>query len=54
MIRTFLGVLIIAILGSGLNQLGAGEPTKRVITGCVIIAAAIADYYRIRFAKAAS
>jgi ribose transport system permease protein len=45
-VRSFLGVLIIAILGSGLNQLGAQEPTKRVITGLVIVAAVIADYYR--------
>ena len=50
-VRSFLGVLIIAILGSGLNQLGAQEPTKRLITGSVIIAAVVADYYRHRLSK---
>jgi ribose transport system permease protein len=47
-VRSFLGVLIIAILGSGLNQLGAQESTKRLITGLVIVAAVIADHYRHR------
>ncbi|NQT52929.1 ABC transporter permease [bacterium] len=47
-VRSFLGVVIIAILSSGLNQLGAQEPTKRVITGAVIVAAVIADHYRHR------
>jgi len=45
-IRSFFGVLIIAVLGAGLAQIGAGEPTKRVITGCVIVAAVILDHYR--------
>jgi len=30
----------------GLAQIGASEPTKRVITGTVIVAAVIADVYR--------
>lgn len=47
-IASFIGVLIIAVLGAGLVQLGAQEPTKRLITGGVIIAAVIADYYRLR------
>jgi len=51
-VRSFFGVLIIAILGSGLNQLGAQEPTKRLISGCVIIAAVVADHYRHRLARA--
>ncbi len=50
-VRSFFGVLIIAILGSGLNQLGAQEPTKRLITGCVIVAAAVVDYYRRRLGR---
>jgi ribose transport system permease protein len=50
-VRSFLGVLIIAVLGSGLNQLGAQEPTKRLITGAVIVAAVIADHYRHRLAQ---
>ena len=50
-IASFFGVLIIAVLGAGLVQLGAREPTKRLITGGVIIAAVIADYYRRRVAR---
>ena len=52
-VRSFFGVLIIAILGSGLNQLGAQEPTKRLITGCVIVAAAVVDYYRRKVGRRA-
>jgi ribose transport system permease protein len=47
-VNTFLGVLIIAVLQSGLAQIGASEPSKRVITGLVIIAAVIIDVYRNR------
>lgn len=47
-INTFIGVLIIAILQTGLAQIGASEPSKRVITGLVIIAAVIIDVYRNR------
>lgn len=47
-VNTFLGVLIIAVLPTGLAQIGASEPTKRVITGLVIIAAVILDVYRKR------
>jgi len=47
-VTTMLGVLIIAVLGAGLAQLGVQEPTRRLITGAVIVAAAIADYYRTR------
>jgi ribose transport system permease protein len=50
-VNSFFGVVIIAVLGTGLNQMGAGEPTKRLITGCVIVAAAILDYYRQRLWK---
>jgi ribose transport system permease protein len=45
-VRSFFGVLIIAVLGAGLAQVGAQEYTKRLITGCVIIAAVILDQYR--------
>jgi len=41
-------VLIIAVLGTGLAQVGAQESTKRLITGCVIVAAVILDQYRYR------
>ena len=47
-VNTFFGVLIIAVLGTGLAQIGAQEPTKRLVTGCVIVAAVIIDYYRRR------
>lgn len=47
-VNSFLGVLIIAVLENGLAQMGAQEPVKRLVTGCVIIAAVIVDYYRSR------
>jgi ribose transport system permease protein len=47
-VGTFLGVLIIAILQTGLVQMGASEPAKRVITGAVIVLAVIIDSYRER------
>jgi len=47
-VRSFFGVLIIAVLTSGLAQLGVRDPTKRLITGAVIVAAVILDYYRQR------
>jgi ribose transport system permease protein len=39
-------VVIIAVLGTGLAQMGAAEPVKRLITGCVIVAAVVIDRYR--------
>jgi ribose transport system permease protein len=45
-IATFLGVLIIAVLNSGLAAVGARDELKRVITGAVILAAVILDAYR--------
>lgn len=47
-INTFIGVLIIAVLQTGLAQTGVSEPSKRVITGAVIIVAVILDIYRHR------
>jgi ribose transport system permease protein len=47
-VGSFLGVLIIAVLGSGLAQAGAQEPTKRLVTGAVIVAAVVADRLRHR------
>ncbi|WP_199032895.1 ABC transporter permease, partial [Ralstonia sp. ASV6] len=46
--RTLFGVLIISVLESGLAQIGASEPTKRIITGAVIVAAVVMDTYRTR------
>lgn len=48
---SFLGVLIIAVLNTGLAQAGAQEPVKRLITGLVIVAAVLADYYRRKAAR---
>ncbi len=45
-VKSFLGVLIIATLEAGLIQTGATEPMKRVVTGLVIIAAVLADTWR--------
>ncbi|HEX5223092.1 MAG TPA: ABC transporter permease [Verrucomicrobiae bacterium] len=50
-IRTCIGVLIIAVLNSGLAAVGAKEEIKRLVTGAVIVAAVIADYYRHRLGK---
>lgn len=45
-ISTFFGVLIILVLAAGLAQIGATEPTKRIITGAVIVIAVVLDTYR--------
>ncbi|OUU36466.1 MAG: hypothetical protein CBC09_08235 [Cellvibrionales bacterium TMED49] len=48
-IGAFIGVLIIAVLQNGLAQLGLSEPSKRIITGSVIIFAVLSDRWRRRF-----
>ena len=45
-IGAFAGVLINAVLQNGLAQLGATEPTKRLITGAVIVIAVLIDRWR--------
>ena len=45
-VSSFFGVLIIATLESGLAQLGASEPVKRVVTGAVIVLAVVVDAWR--------
>ncbi|MHB9009754.1 MAG: ABC transporter permease, partial [Limisphaerales bacterium] len=50
-IGTLLGVLIIAVLNSGLATVGARDETKRLVTGAVIIAAVILDQYRHRWSE---
>lgn len=52
-VNTFFGVLIIAVLEAGLAQVGASEPSKRIITGAVIVAAVIIDTLRQRRAGTA-
>lgn len=53
-ISTFLGVLIIAVLNTGLAAIGARDETKRLVTGAVIVAAVILDQYRQRLARKAA
>ncbi|MBB6048461.1 ABC transporter permease [Armatimonas rosea] len=43
---TALGVLVLAILGNGLAQLGVQEPLKRLLTGGVIVLAVVLDRLR--------
>ena len=45
-IGAFVGVLIVSVLQIGLAQIGITEPTKRVVTGAVIILAVILDRWR--------
>ncbi len=47
-VASALGALVILLLGAGLAQVGAQEPTRRLVTGAVIVAAAILDHYRDR------
>jgi len=47
-VSSFFGVLIIAVLGAGLAQVGAQEYTQRLLPGCVTVAAVILDQYRHR------
>lgn len=47
-IGAFAGVLIISVLQSGLAQIGVAEPTKRLITGAVIIIAVLIDRWRTK------
>jgi ribose transport system permease protein len=47
-INSLFGVLVISFLETGLAQLGAQEPVKRLVTGGVIVAAVIIDFYRTR------
>ncbi len=49
-VNSFLGVLIIATLEAGLAQVGVSEPSKRVITGLVIVVAVVLDAWRHRVA----
>ncbi len=41
-----MGVLVIAVLATGLAQLGVTDATKRLVTGAVIVAAAVLDASR--------
>lgn len=45
-VGAFAGVLIIAVLQNGLAQIGVSEPSKRLITGAVIVIAVLIDRWR--------
>jgi ribose transport system permease protein len=47
-IQTFLGVLVIALLQTGLATLGTPEPLKRMITGGVLVLAVVIDVFKNR------
>ncbi|WP_218933736.1 ABC transporter permease [Rubripirellula lacrimiformis] len=47
-VNSFLGVLIIAVLQTGLAQIGVSDPMKQIITGCVIVIAVLLDALRSR------
>jgi ribose transport system permease protein len=47
-VKSFLGVLIVAVLNAGLAQIGAPEYAKRPVIGIVIVLAVILDSYRGR------
>ena len=53
-VNSLLGVLVISVLGAGLTQMGAQEPTKRLITGLVIVLAVVLDAVRRRRSGAAA
>ena len=44
-VNSFLGVLIIAVMQTGLAQTGVSEPAKRIVTGLVIIVAVLFDHF---------
>lgn len=50
-VKTFLGVLIVAVLNAGLAQIGAPEYAKRPVIGIVIVLAVILDSYRSKKRK---
>ncbi|MEZ6045188.1 MAG: ABC transporter permease [Planctomycetaceae bacterium] len=48
-LKSFLGVLIIAVLDSGLVQMLTPDAVKRIVTGSAIVLAVILDGYRQQF-----
>ena len=47
-VGSFLGVLLVSVLQTGLAQMGVSDHVKRIITGGVIVAAVVMDVYRGR------
>ncbi|MEM6687937.1 MAG: ABC transporter permease [Planctomycetota bacterium] len=50
-ISSFIGVLIIQVLQTGLAQLGVSDANKQIITGTVILVAVLLDALRHRLSK---
>lgn len=50
-ICTFAGVLIIAVLQTGLAQIGVSDANKQIVTGTVIVVAVLIDALRVRWGK---
>ncbi|HBE66757.1 MAG TPA: ABC transporter permease [Planctomycetaceae bacterium] len=48
-VSSFLGVLIISVLQSGLAQVGVADHNKQIVTGAVIVAAVLLDALRNRW-----
>lgn len=48
-ISSFIGVLIIAVLQTGMAQLGVSDANKQIITGSVIVGAVLLDAVRSRW-----
>lgn len=53
-ISTFLGVLVIAVLQTGLSRMSVEDANKQIITGLVIIIAVLIDTVRRRWEKSSS
>lgn len=51
-ISTFLGVLVIAVLQTGLSRMSVEDANKQIVTGAVIIIAVLIDTIRRRWEKA--
>jgi len=51
-ISSFIGVLIIQVLQTGLAQIGVSDPTKQIVTGSVIVVAVLLDAIRSRWSSA--
>ncbi|GAA4457352.1 ABC transporter permease [Novipirellula rosea] len=51
-VSSFIGVLIIQVLQTGLAQIGVSDANKQIITGGVIVAAVLLDALRTRWGRA--
>lgn len=49
LLGTFFGACIIGVLNNGLLLIGLSDNARLMITGFIIVAAVVADYYRARF-----